>query len=157
MNIFDIIKPYGRRASVEDLGLYVLPQEFIPRNATFVDQASSPIVPFGIPGVPGTALAFDYLVPANRRGVIRRLAVDPADPAAIPSIRFSVLRSGSPVPNYQNAEVPMGTIGQPDLVSAQFDGDQRMQILILNTSAFDFEVFVRVVAWFWDVIEERGR
>lgn len=157
MNIFQILKPFAKRASVEDFGLYVLPQEFIPRNATFVDQQSAPIVPAGIPGVPGTALAFDYLVPLNRRGVLRRLAVDPSDPAGLPSISYSVLRSGAPVANYQNVRAPIGSIGQPDLVSVQFDGTQRMQVLALNTSAFAFEVFVRAVAWFWDVIEDYGR
>jgi hypothetical protein len=157
VNIFDILRPYGKRASLEDLGLYVLPQAVPPRNATLVDQSSSPIVPAGIPGVPGTALAFDYLVPANRRGIMARLAVDTPDPAALPAIRFAVLRSSAPVPNYQNVQAPIGTIGVPDTVNVVFDGDQHMQVVVSNSSAFDFEVHVRVVAWFWDVIMEFGR
>lgn len=157
MNLFDILKPFGQRASLEDLGLYILPQAVPPRNATLLDQTSYPIVPFGIPGVPGTILAFDYLVPANRRGIMARLTVDPPDPAALPSILFSVQRSGAPVPNYQLVQSPIGTIGEPDSVNVVFDGDQRMQVRLFNTSAFALEVNVRVVGWFWDVIMEYGR
>jgi len=160
VNIIDIlskIQPFGKRASLEDLGLYVLPQAVPPRNATLVDQSSSPTVPAGIPGVPGSIVAFDYIVPANRRGILARLAVDPPDPAALPAIRFSVLRSFAPVPNYQNVEAPIGTIGVPDQVNVVFDGDQRMQVVVTNSSAFDFQVHVRVYAWFWDVIMDYGR
>jgi hypothetical protein len=159
-DIFSVLKSYGRRQSLEDLGLYILPQAVPPRNATFVDKERSVIVPLGIPGpppVPGTALAFEYRVPANRRGILARLGVDCVDPAALPSIQFSVLRSGAPVPNYVNVQAPIGTIGVPDTVHQTFDGDQLLQIQIANFSAFDLEVHVRVVAWFWDVIEEYGR
>ena len=157
MDIFSLLKPYGKRASVEDLGLYVLPQEFIPRNATFIDQTRSPIVPAAAGPFLGSVVAFEYRVPPNRRGVLRRLAVDPTDPAAMPSIRYSVLRSDATVPNYQIAEVPIGTIGVPDFVYVEFDRDQLLQVQVTNAAGFDFEVFVRVVAWFWDVIEESGR
>jgi len=157
VNIFDILRPYGKRASLEDVGLYVLPQAVPPRNATIVDQTSSPTVPAGIPGVPGTVVAFSYRVPSNRRGVMARLGVDPPDPAAVPALKFSVLRSSAPVPNYQNVEVPIGTIGVPDQVNVVFDGDQLMQIVVSNSSAFDFQVHVRVYAWFWDVIMDYGR
>ncbi len=148
-----MLKPYGRRMSVEDLGLYILPQEFIPRNATFVDQTREQSV-----AAVSSAMVFEYRVPANRRGVLRRLACDSASPGALPNLRYSVLRSGAPVPNYQIEEFPIGTVNVPDFVMVQFDGDQLMQVQVTNLAAgFAFDVHVRVVAWFWDVLEERGR
>lgn len=160
VNIFDLIKPYGRRASAEDLGIYILPQVVAPRNATLLDQARSPIVPAAaaVPFTPGQVVAFEYRVPANRRGTLRRLSVDAVDPAALPSLTFSVLRSSAPVPNYQLTEVPIGTIGVPDEVNIVFDGDQLMQVVVFNSNTFNtYEVSVRVVAHFWDVVIEWGR
>ncbi len=153
MDIFSLLKPFGKRASVEDLGLYILPQEFIPRNATFLDQTREQSV-----AALSTVTMFDDRVPANRRGVLRRLAVDSASPGALPSLRYSVLRSGAPVPNYQLEELPVGTIAVPDLVYVEFDRDQQLQVAVVNSNAgFAFDVHVRVVGWFWDVIEEAGR
>lgn len=155
MNIFDVLKPYGRRQSLEDLGLYVLPQAIPPRNSTVVDQIRSVLVPFG--GAP-TAAGFNYRVPANRRGVLRLLAVDTFEPAGIPFITFSVQRSGSPVPNYQNADIPLGTVGEPTWVWAEFDGDQIFEVTLVNSSlTTGYQTYVRAVLWFWDVLEMRGR
>lgn len=157
-NMLGLLKPFGRRASVEDFGLYLLPQEFIPRNATFVDQRRGGVVPPGIPGLPGTLLAFEYLVPSNRRGVMRRLGVDAEDPAALASLSVSVLRSGAPVPNYQLVTLPIGSPDTPDLVYVEFDRDQLLQIVVSNTSLVSpYDTSARVVAWFWDVSEESGR
>jgi len=153
MDIFSVLKPYGKRMSVEDLGLYILPQVVPPRNATLLDQTTVPIVPFG-----GNIVAFDYLVPPNRRGTLRRLGVDVVDPAALPDLTFSVRRSGAPVPNYQSVPIPIGTIGEPDEVNIVFDGDQRMQVVLFNANLMvNREATVRVVAHFWDVIENWGR
>jgi hypothetical protein len=153
MDLLSMLKPYGKRTSVEDLGLYILPQVVAPRNATLVDQTKVPIVPFG-----GSIIAFEYKVPANRRGTLRRLGIDVVDPAALPDIKFSVQRSGSPVPNYQNVPIPIGTIGSPDEVNIVFDGDQLLQVLLINSNVMvNREVTVRVVAHFWDVIENWGR
>src|SRR5882672_7101553 len=105
MDVFALLTPSLKRASVEDMGLYILPQEFAPRNATLVDQTTVPTVPFG-----GSIVAFEYRVPANRRGTLRRLGVDVVDPAAIPDLTFSVRRSSAPVPNYQLVPIPIGTI-----------------------------------------------
>lgn len=147
-----LLKPFTGRRSVEDLGLYILPQEFIPRNATFLDQTRQQIV-----AAASTVVIFEYRVPANRRGVLRRLAVDTIDPGALPNFRYSVLRSGAPVPNYQNEELPIGTIGTPDVVRVDFDREQLLQVSVVNSAAFGFEVHARVVAWFWDVMQEAGR
>lgn len=155
MNVFDVLKPFGRRVSAEDLGLYLLPQEFPPRNATVVDQILNVLVPLG--GAP-TVAGFNYRVPANRRGVLRKLAVDTFDPAGIPFTQFSVRRSGAPVPNYQNDDVPIGTVGEPTWVWVEFDGDQVFEVVLTNSSATQgYQTYVRAVLWFWDVIEERGR
>lgn len=148
-----MLKPYGRRMAVEDLGLYILPQKFIPRNATFVDQTREQSV-----AAASAVIVFEYRVPANRRGVLARLACDSASPGALPNLRYSVLRSQAAVPNYQLEEFPIGTVNAPDEVSVQFDGDQLLQVQVTNLSVgFGFDVHVRVVAWFWDVLEERGR
>ncbi len=148
-----MLKPYSRRMSLEDLGLYILPQDFVPRNATFIDQTREQSV-----AALSTVVMFEYQVPANRRGILRRLAVDSASPGALPSLRYSVLRSLAPVPNYQLEELPIGTVNTPDLVVVTFDGDQLLQVQVTNTNAgFAFDVHVRVVGWFWDVLEVRGR
>jgi len=143
----------GGRRALDALGIDILPQEFIPRGALVVDlQPQGGIVPAA-----GSLLMVDYLVPPNRKGVLRRLAVDAVDPAGTPSITFSVLRSGASVGNYQNTEAPIGTIGVPDLVHVDFDREQRLQVIVFNASAFALEVHVRAVAWFWDIQQEAGR
>jgi len=155
VNIFDFIKPYGRRASVEDLGLYILPQEVPPRNSTVVDQILTVLVPFGGAQTP---TGFNYRVPPNRRGVLRLLAVDTFDPAGIPFLTFSVLRSGAPIANYQRDSIPIGTVGEPTWVWGEFDGDQIFEVVLFNSSVTTgYQAYVRAVLWFWDVLEERGR
>jgi hypothetical protein len=152
MDLFKLL-PYGKRASLEDYGIYILPQAVPPRNATLLDQTRSLVVPQS-----ATLTMFEYRTPPNRRGILRRLAVDAVDPAGLPSLLFSVLRSGAPVPNYQINELPIGTIGVPDEVNVVFDGDQVLQVVVQNVNAFTpYEAYVRVVGHWWDVIEERGR
>lgn len=158
IDLLTMLKPPTRRVSVEDIGLYILPQSVPPRNATIVDQSSSPVVPAGVPGVPGSVIGFQYRVPANRRGILARLGVDSVDPAALPFLRFAILRSQAPVPNYQNVETPIGSIGAPDTVNVTFDGDQFMQVQVTNSDNVNpRQVHVRVVAWFWDTIENWGK
>lgn len=144
----------GGRVSLEDLGVYLLPQAVPPRNATLVDQSVEAVIAAG----PGTSLIlFQYQCPSQRRGILARLAVDAPDPAALPNLSFSVLRSGAPVPNYQLVPLPIGTVNQPDTVQVTFDDAQLLQVQVTNAAGFPFDVHCRVVAWFWDVIQVSGR
>lgn len=152
MNLFDLIKPYSRRLSLEDLGIYLNPVDTPPRNSTIIDQRRSAVVP-----AVSTLVLFDYLVPPFRRGILRRLAVDAQNPAGLPALSFSILTSGAPVPNYQNVTLPIGTIGTPDNVYVQYDREQHLQIAVTNSALVGYDVMVRVVAWFWDEIPEAGR
>lgn len=143
----------GGRRSIEDMGIYILPQEFIPRNATFVDQTRTVATPTN-----GNVIAFSYKTPPNRRGRLARLAVETFDPAGIPFTQFSILRSGSPIPNYQNNDIPFGTIGVPDTVYAEIDREQDLQVQLQNSSVTSgFTTFVRIVFWHWDIQAEAGR
>ncbi len=143
----------GKRVSLEDMGVMLLPQHYVPRNATRIDHDVNPVIAAGAVD----AIAFQYQVPEYRQGVLRRLAVEPLDPAAIPSITFSIKRSGAPVHDYQNVQTPIGTVGVPDEVYVEFDRQQLLQITVSNSSGFPYDVHVRVIAWFWMYVEVSGR
>lgn len=141
------------RVSLEDMGVMLRPHEFPPRGAFYLDHKVFPVVAAGAVDV----IVFQYLVPAFRQGVMRRLAVEPNDPAAIPSISWSIKRSGTPVQDYQQVPSPIGSVAEPDWVVVEFDRQQLMQVTVSNSAFFPYDVSVRVVGWFWDIVKNAGR
>jgi len=153
IDLIKMVRLFGRRVALEDMGIMLQPQEFPPRNCFYLDDEQNPVVAAGAVD----QVVFSYQVPEFRKGVLRRLAVEPLDPAGIPSIRWSIRRSGSPVQTYQNEQAPIGTLGVPDTVYVEFDRQQLLEVIVSNVAAFPFDLYVRVVAWFWDVVDVSGR
>ncbi len=147
------LKLFGKRISLEDVGLMLQPNEFVPRGAYWIDQTRSPLVPAGAVDF----VVFQLEVPAWRKGIFKKLAVEPSDPAAIPAITWSIKRSGATVENYQNVDAPIGGINFPDVVNVEFDRQQLLQVTVSNAAAFPYDMHVRVIAWFWDIVEVSGR
>lgn len=138
------------RVSLEDMGVMLRPHEFPPRGAFYLDHKVFPV----LPAASGDVIVFQYEVPTFRSGILRRLAVEPSDPAAMSAIRWSIRRNRTPVQDYQNVPAPIGTIGEPDEVVVEFDRGQFLQIMVRNNDpAFPHDVAVRVVAWFWQTVQ----
>jgi hypothetical protein len=146
--------------AMKDLGLIrrrleALPRVFPTKEAYVQDFSDTTTVLAG--GVWQTARTLE--IPAQKRAIVKYLAMDTQNAAAAFLLRFRFVVNGTTTINYASPPYMFSNVSQPSQIWLDVDQQNVVELQFKNLdNTTSYTVNSRMIAWSWDlVIVDRGR